>query len=381
MKPHTGGRTSSLCNSVYEISDKLDALIDETAETGTERAIRWCVGSDEYIPEDESQEFNKPYETEYIRDVYNIQKPITGDVHSVTTGRTLKCDDEFGNALFHTHPRGSGEYSNRDYATTAESITSLECLGFHKDGENIINCDAIVRNDKHKERADDIIRVYRTECAESDKEYIRSIENNEPQKELSQKYDNYLDGRNNMLDAVSDAIEDGVISRCSMSSNILEHPTIHTRERKTINIKRRYDNPNDSTLDYTDEETGKNIGYISYGVHYKYQTDKKGKRYRENCGTIHSTKFEFDNEYDAEEILTKSMDRVLCDLKCKGAKKNVYVIYPKYIDAFKKLGFKTSESGSKEMRKRFGTLEIDITDIECSCTAGVKDITKSIKIK
>lgn len=239
MKPHTGGKnTSAVCNGAYKMSKQMNSALNMTVIRSRENGFRWCVSPDG-SPSELSEKIEypvNPYETRDIGDAYNIKDIITGERSYVKIGNRLQCDENDRNAMFHTHPSGNREFSNRDYYVIFKDYTILNCLGTYgrpEKGEKVDRvcvCDALVQNkyyDKHRSK---IIHTFNKHCKESDDEYTDAIEQGEPEDVINQKWDNYSAGRKLMLDSIGDAITDGVISRCSVSSDIIRY--VHTEQKE-----------------------------------------------------------------------------------------------------------------------------------------------------
>lgn len=367
MKPHTGGSASTLCNSAYAMSRKMNDLVDETVKTGTERGLMWCIEKSD-APSDEIFQFTKPYETDHIREVSDVTSPVMGGKRHVDIGHNPVCTKGAGVALFHTHPDELLEFSNQDYYSALIRKASLNCLGTEKDGKKIITCDIITQNDNYEKHRKNITDTFNTRCNTSTNEYISALESGEPREIINKKYAKYMVGRDAMFDAIRDAIKDGVIKRCSITSNLSEcaPPPLPPISERLIEIKRRYDSPDSSSLDYIDNSTGDVIGNISYSVWKETKEDEAGEIYDEKEGRIHIV--EFDEDYPIDTILDESIEKILCDLKCKGVEKRVYVPDPQYPEEFEDLSFSRKRESSR-------TIETDISDIECECVTCAKSVT------
>lgn len=239
MKPHTGGKnTSSVCNSAYKMSKQMNLAIDMTVIRSKEHGFSWCVS-----PDGSSSELSgkieypvDPYETRNVGDAYNIQDVIKGEKKSIQLGDRIHCNGNDRNASFHTHPNGIREFSNRDYYSTLANDRILNCIGTQSrakrggEVERISACDVFVQNKYYNKHRKKIMQTFNMHCEASDKEYTDAIEQGEPAEVINQKWDNYSAGRKLMLDAISDAITDGVIHRCSLSSNVIRY--LHTEQKE-----------------------------------------------------------------------------------------------------------------------------------------------------
>jgi len=132
-----------------------------------------------------------------------------------------------------------------------------------------------------------------------------------------------------------------------------------TQHRPLIRIQRMYDTMKDSArLEYIDRSTGDVIGYINYKVWDEPVEDLEDRTVMEKQGRL--SDIVLDIKYQKQGILTDSIDRILCDMKCMGAEKKVTLYSQSPFEVWEKFGFKIVDRKTRSMEK-------DITDIECSC--------------
>lgn len=128
--------------------------------------------------------------------------------------------------------------------------------------------------------------------------------------------------------------------------------------RPNIIIERQYDATDTSKLNFIDQSTKKVIGYINYKVWDIPVILEDGNEIMEDQGRI--SDMVLDEDYQKMGILTDIIDRVLCDLKCKGAEKRVTLSSQCPPKVWEKFGFRKTDEESSHMER-------DITNLKCVC--------------
>lgn len=222
MKPHTGGkRNSEICNGIRngEVRTRMRDLIEDTNKDGKERAIKWCIGND--------NEYNlltglhiHPYESSQGNNTHGITKTEIGDEESVTSP-IANCKQFEKSGSFHTHPVDSLEFSIGDYVSSIEQQDSVSCTGAMIDGSPTTICDFVdLFHEKYPQTRDKILAVYTHEYLNARDNFISSVENNTSLDEIEMCRKIINEYYDKMDRSVAYGIQEGVISRCSVASNM-----------------------------------------------------------------------------------------------------------------------------------------------------------------
>lgn len=226
MKPHTGGKTmSDRCNSVGLMTEKLNDLIDDTYADGNERYISWCIYPSEKDIDPGIEQPIRPYETDRMPNIGKIQDPTVGEATCVRDIEPQTCDPPAITACFHTHPSGDARFSSNDYANMLHERISLDCLGTRtKSGtgeQNTIMCDAIATDHENYELFRDTGKTIHSEYTyPASKNYVNAVSDGSQMDEINEAYKELLIANEVMLSNIEKAIDEGIMRRCSVASNI-----------------------------------------------------------------------------------------------------------------------------------------------------------------
>lgn len=222
MKPHTGGEmVSAICNGTAqkELRMVMRKLIEDSEEDGKEHAMTWCMEEDTTYMLLEGYPIS-PYETDHGRDIHKISEPCIGGESEITYS-AAECPLLNEKGSFHTHPSGDLRFSFDDYATAVNQKSAIECVGTMTDGSPVTHCDIInTAHDKYESFRDSVLKMYTKEYENIRSEFVYLVESGASRDDIERVHDKY-DKYNTRVDyAISDAIDDGIIHRCSTVSNI-----------------------------------------------------------------------------------------------------------------------------------------------------------------
>ena len=222
VNPHTGGRiVSSLCNSCRSIAPKLNKTIDKSYNAGREMSVSWCVTP---LEDKEHMALNKPlvpYESNKRSGITKTSDTTIGDESSVVSP-DIRCEDGQVSANFHTHPNGAINLSAADYTATFLKGESILCLGTRNVfNDPLIYCDIVDKNNEYyREIREEIVHIGRTLCHPRANAFRNAVEGGKPLKEIEDARSLYKESHADMMETINNAIEKGVIRRCSLASNI-----------------------------------------------------------------------------------------------------------------------------------------------------------------
>lgn len=246
MSPHTGGKmTSESCNSARYMSDYMNKMIDETVVDGKERSISWCIRKNNGLY-DRVDTPKYPYESNTKTIPYNVSDVSIGDEDSVSEPET-QCNENDQAASFHTHPNSMGNdeitmsFSNSDYASALQARNSLECMGTYNTTyrRNISVCDSInIHHQKYEALRKNVLYVIPIAIHTEDK-FLDAVESGVSDTNIEEHHKNYKVYYKQIKSLIKGAVDDGIIKRCSVESNLS-----YTRQIDNIPIK---DNPNEGT--------------------------------------------------------------------------------------------------------------------------------------
>lgn len=239
---HSGTiREQQACNTVEKYAQQMKDAIDKTIDTNLEHGIVMCIKSSDGIPvvDDYSEAGKKtftgdPYEDMYSTDVTYVSKSLPtrkGGEHNIQLHKDV-CSIGWKPNTFHTHPSTLiGDFSSTDYAAALNTGEDVMCLGTPDDGGHIKCIFFDHKNKNYDMIGNNIVGQYRKRnIADAEEKLWDKMNDGEDatrEFEIIDEYDGYV------REIVMDAIEDGIISQCSVRSNMgVTASTLSGRIRK-----------------------------------------------------------------------------------------------------------------------------------------------------